>query len=133
MPGVLDPAQAAPFYEMHGRILDTICTACRRRETNANEAPLCPALAATGAPPTDSNSPSGIDTDEVADIPLEELPRCRDCGGLLRPGVVWFGEMPLHLDAIDEVVGEADMCLVVGTSSTVADVQSYIYQRIILM
>lgn len=27
-------------------------------------------------------------------IPEEQLPRCLnyDCGGLLRPGVVWFGE-----------------------------------------
>lgn len=29
-----------------------------------------------------------------SDIPKEELPRCeiKDCGALLRPDVVWFGE-----------------------------------------
>lgn len=31
---------------------------------------------------------------ESADIPEKDLPRCKngDCGGLLRPYVVWFGE-----------------------------------------
>lgn len=29
-----------------------------------------------------------------SDIPTEELPRCKvkDCGALVRPDVVWFGE-----------------------------------------
>ncbi|EKM53789.1 uncharacterized protein PHACADRAFT_260311 [Phanerochaete carnosa HHB-10118-sp] len=120
-----EPSQAVPFYEMHGRILDLICTSCGRRSTNQDEAPLCPALAATGALPTDPNTLSGVDTEEVADIPLEELPRCEDCGGLLRPGVVWFGETPLHMEQIDGVVAQADMCLVVGTSSTVYPAASY--------
>jgi NAD-dependent deacetylase len=47
-------------------------------------------------------------------------PRCLDCGGLARPGVVWFGE------AIDAEVLErsfaaldCDVCLVVGTSGIV--------------
>lgn len=33
-----------------------------------------------------------------SDIPTEELPRCevKDCGALLRPDIVWFGE---QLDA----------------------------------
>lgn len=35
-----------------------------------------------------------IDERSVKDIPVEELPRCKNeqCGGLLRPNVVWFGE-----------------------------------------
>lgn len=104
---------------MHGRVLDTICTACERRAHHSANEPLCPALAAAGALPTDPTSPSGGDTDEVRDIPLAQLPRCAACGGLLRPGVVWFGEQPLHMDEIDEAVAAADLCLVVGTSSTV--------------
>lgn len=33
-----------------------------------------------------------------SDIPIEELPHCeiRDCGALLRPDIIWFGE---QLDA----------------------------------
>ena len=99
---------------MHGRLADTICTLCSHKETNLSEKPLCPALEAAAAPQA-----HGGDEDTVADIPLADLPRCAHCGGLLRPGVVWFGEMPLHLDEIEEAVAKADMCLVVGTSSTV--------------
>lgn len=35
------------------------------------------------------------------------------------PGVVWFEEVPHHLEEIDEIVQEADLAIVVGTSSTV--------------
>lgn len=37
----------------------------------------------------------------------------------LLPGVVWFEEIPYHLEEIDEVVQKADLAIVVGTSSTV--------------
>ena len=54
-------------------------------------------------------------------VPFPEMPpRCPHCGGLLRPGVVWFGEaippeaLSASLDALD-----CDVCLVVGTSSVV--------------
>ena len=50
-----------------------------------------------------------------------ELPRCASCGGLLRPDVVWFGEMIPH-DALlmaDEAAGDCDVFLSVGTSSLV--------------
>ncbi|MGE5275816.1 MAG: SIR2 family NAD-dependent protein deacylase [Acidobacteriota bacterium] len=54
-------------------------------------------------------------------MPFPEMPpRCPHCGGLLRPGVVWFGE------AIDPEVFrrslaalDCDVCLLVGTSSVV--------------
>jgi NAD-dependent deacetylase len=53
--------------------------------------------------------------------PLPELPPCCDCGGMLRPGVVWFGE-PLPRDAWEraqKATREAEVLLVVGTSATV--------------
>jgi NAD-dependent deacetylase len=51
----------------------------------------------------------------------EEVPRCGQCGGLLRPDVVWFGEMldPNHLAAATRAFKAADVALVVGTSSLV--------------
>ena len=54
-------------------------------------------------------------------IPLSDLPRCQrsTCGGLLRPGVVWFGESIPLLDDIEMLLAECDMLLVLGTSSTV--------------
>lgn len=48
------------------------------------------------------------------------LPRC-NCGELLRPDIVWFGEAldSNHIEAAVEVVRSADILLVVGTSSVV--------------
>lgn len=50
-----------------------------------------------------------------------EPPRCRDCGNLVRPGVVWFGEM-LPAGALQAAESAARACqvmLVVGTSGAV--------------
>jgi NAD-dependent deacetylase len=49
------------------------------------------------------------------------LPRCASCGGLLRPDVVWFGEMiPRRaLVEADEAAADCDAFLSVGTSSLV--------------
>jgi len=49
------------------------------------------------------------------------LPRCAACAALLRPGVVWFGEMlPAdQLGAAYAAAGTAQACLVVGTSGAV--------------
>ena len=49
------------------------------------------------------------------------LPRCASCGGLLRPDVVWFGEMIPRRALIeaDEAAEACDAFLSVGTSSLV--------------
>ncbi len=46
---------------------------------------------------------------------------CPDCGrsGALRPHVVWFGEMPMHMDDIDRALREADLFVAIGTSGAV--------------
>lgn len=57
---------------------------------------------------------------EMAALPAERPPRC-GCGGLLRPGVVWFGEVlprDVWIEA-EKAAGEADVMLVVGTSAQV--------------
>lgn len=48
-------------------------------------------------------------------------PRCRRCGGLVRPGIVWFGEtLPAEVfSAGQEAVENADLVLLVGTSGVV--------------
>jgi NAD-dependent deacetylase len=50
-----------------------------------------------------------------------EPPSCADCGNLVRPGVVWFGEnLPLQALADAEAAAErAELMLVVGTSGAV--------------
>ncbi|MBI2413056.1 MAG: NAD-dependent deacylase [Deltaproteobacteria bacterium] len=57
---------------------------------------------------------------ENRDVPIGILPRCA-CGGLLRPGVVWFGEsLPEDImNAAFEAAEKADFMMVVGTSGVV--------------
>ena len=58
---------------------------------------------------------------EDRNTPIDPLPaRCPDCGGLARPGVVWFGESidPRVLHACDAAI-ECDVFLSIGTSSVV--------------
>ena len=53
--------------------------------------------------------------------PLSSLPPICECGALLRPDVVWFGEM-LPEEAVARTVGAiraADLLLVIGTSGVV--------------
>ena len=46
---------------------------------------------------------------------------CRACGeqGLMRPDVVWFGEMPYHMEHIRELLAAADLFISIGTSGNV--------------
>jgi NAD-dependent deacetylase len=52
---------------------------------------------------------------------LGELPRCQECGGLLRPHVVWFGEALDHnlLQRAIEASRNCQVMLVIGTSAIV--------------
>lgn len=54
-------------------------------------------------------------------VPLPKLPPHCGCGGLARPGVVWFGEaLPEGMmKEAEHAVAAADVLLVVGTSSVV--------------
>ncbi|EFE42962.1 hypothetical protein TRV_02327 [Trichophyton verrucosum HKI 0517] len=83
-------------------------------------------------------SPSrGEDLDiSDANVPIpslteDDLPHCPKCStGLLRPGVVWFGEeLPNDtLDSIDKFLNEGpvDLVLVIGTSAQVFPAALYI-------
>jgi NAD-dependent deacetylase len=60
--------------------------------------------------------------EENRDVPLTEIPpRCKSCGGLLRPGVVWFEEnIPLYIiDSCLLSIEYSDVMLIVGTSGMV--------------
>lgn len=58
---------------------------------------------------------------EIVDKAAGEIPTCPSCGGLLRPGVVWFGEAipDAALDASFAAASDCDLFMSVGTSSTV--------------
>lgn len=74
---------------MHGELLSTRCASCDR-------------------------PPFRDDT-----LYLEKLPRCEKCGGALRPDIVWFGEIPMHLDRIGDAVSNCDLFITVGSSGAV--------------
>ncbi|XP_033214689.1 NAD-dependent protein deacylase sirtuin-5, mitochondrial-like [Belonocnema kinseyi] len=111
--GLHQRAGAENVLELHGSLYKTRCTKCKNVEQNES-LPICPALEGKGSP-----DPKALSSD----IPVEDLPRCekQDCGGLLRPHIVWFGEN-LDKDVLRkayEAVETCDACLVIGTSSVV--------------
>lgn len=55
------------------------------------------------------------------EAPLPLLPMCRQCGELLRPHIVWFGESLWEEDLrrCDEALRDCDILLVIGTSGVV--------------
>ncbi|GLB33575.1 putative NAD-dependent lysine demalonylase, desuccinylase and deglutarylase [Lyophyllum shimeji] len=106
------------LLEMHGRLFDVRCTSAKCGHTEFNTtSPICASLAGTEL------AIAAGDADHA--IPVVDLPRCSECGALARPGVVWFEEVPLHLDVIENLVDQADLCLVVGTSSTLYPAAGY--------
>ena len=51
---------------------------------------------------------------------LIDRPACPACGeACLRPDIVWFGEMPYHMDAIYAALRGADLFVSIGTSGAV--------------
>lgn len=54
------------------------------------------------------------------DGPTDTATPCPACGAAaLRPDVVWFGEVPLHMDEIDRALMACDLFVSIGTSGTV--------------
>ena len=50
--------------------------------------------------------------------PASICPHCKAVGEL-RPNIVWFGEMPMHMDEIDAVLERCGLFLSIGTSGEV--------------
>jgi NAD-dependent deacetylase len=62
------------------------------------------------------------------DLTIEDA--CPSCGqtGFLRPHVVWFGELPLHLDDIDRALRNADLFVAIGTSGAVYPAAGFVHE-----
>lgn len=56
--------------------------------------------------------------------------KCACCRktGTLRPHVVWFNEMPLHLEDIYKKLSEADLFIAIGTSGSVYPAADFVYE-----
>jgi NAD-dependent deacetylase len=57
---------------------------------------------------------------------LDEVGRCA-CGGRLRPHIVFFGEIPLEMDRIQEEIQKATLMVVVGTSGSVYPAANFVH------
>ncbi|CAH0702999.1 unnamed protein product [Spodoptera exigua] len=106
-------AGTSELIELHGNLFKTRCNKCKEVLVN-NDSPICEALAGRGAPDLNVRG---------SDIPISALPHCQkpECGGLLRPHIVWFGEN-LEIAVLEKAktaMSTCDVCLVVGTSSVV--------------
>jgi len=56
---------------------------------------------------------------------LDEVGRCA-CGGRMRPHIVFFGEIPLEMDRIQDEIARATLMIVVGTSGSVYPAASFV-------
>lgn len=54
-------------------------------------------------------------------------PRC-DAQGKLRPDIVWFGEMPYHMESIELQLADCDLFIAVGTSGVVYPAAGFVRQ-----
>jgi len=65
-----------------------------------------------------------------SDIDLTPLSVCANCKavGELRPNIVWFGEMPMHMDEIHEVLDRCGLFMSIGTSGEVYPAAGFVLQ-----
>ena len=84
-----EAAGSKNLIHMHGEILKALCACCGSRHP------------------------------WTGDLALEtKCPSCKRPGGM-RPDVVWFGEMPYHMERIAELLARADLFISIGTSGNV--------------
>ncbi len=95
-----EPVPHPRIHELHGSILELRCSA-----------------------PVGTCRWQAVDPRAVDATSEETLPRCPEpgCGALLRPAVVWFGEMlpEAALEAAFDAATRAELCIVAGTSALV--------------
>ena len=123
--GLHERAGSRSMVALHGRIADVVCLDCRlvtsRSRLQARLAAANPGYAdAHAAAPT---RPDGdVDLDDTDDF---AVPGCEDCGGVLKPDVVFFGEnvpavrVEHCYAAVDALTPEGGALLVAGSSLTV--------------
>ncbi len=56
-------------------------------------------------------------------------PVCGEAGGI-RPDIVWFGEMPYHMDQIFEALQSCDLFISIGTSGNVYPAAGFVSEAL---
>jgi NAD-dependent deacetylase len=84
-----EAAGSTSLIHMHGQALQALCAQCQQRHAWRD------------------------------DLSIETA--CPSCNvlGAMRPDVVWFGEMPYHMDRIADVLRNCDLFISIGTSGNV--------------
>lgn len=62
---------------------------------------------------------SGLVFEWQTDLNIDSRCRCCNTAGNLRPHIVWFGEIPLHMTAIEAALARCDLFVAIGTSGNV--------------
>ncbi len=111
-------AGSREVIDLHGRIDQLRCTGCGATSPRADYQqrllalnPAWGTLHAVAAPDGDAD----LDGRDFSDF---RVPDCLDCGELLKPDVVFFGENvpPARVEASMQALAESDALLVVGSS-----------------
>jgi NAD-dependent SIR2 family protein deacetylase len=111
-------AGSIQVIDLHGRLDLVRCMSCNRRESRDDYQDELSRLNADWLDLPAADAPDG-DVDLVAaDFASFIAPPCQDCGGVLKPDVVFFGEsVPRdRVDAAKRHLDEADAMLIVGSS-----------------
>jgi NAD-dependent SIR2 family protein deacetylase len=122
--GLHERAGSRRVVALHGRIADVVCLGCRvitaRWELQERMADANPGYADRHSSAT--TRPDGdVDLDDTSGF---VVPACAECGGILKPDVVFFGEnvpaarVERCYAAVDALAGSGAL-LVVGSSLTV--------------
>jgi len=116
--GLHQAAGSARVVDLHGRI-DTVC--CLGCGTRSPRRTLQEELTTSNPDwlALDARSLADGDADlEGRDFAAFDVPDCTDCGGMLKPDVVFFGEsVPRErVAAVREALAQADAVLVAGSS-----------------
>jgi NAD-dependent SIR2 family protein deacetylase len=123
--GLHEAAGSRRLVALHGRIADVVCLGCRatsgRATLQARLSALNPGFAERHA--AAAVRPDGdVDLDDTAAF---VVPPCTDCGGTLKPDVVFFGEnvpaprVERCYTAVDALADSGGAVLVAGSSLTV--------------
>lgn len=123
--GLHEAAGSRSLCALHGRIADVVCLACRSQTSRAALHHRMTALnPGWGERHADAEvRPDGdVDLDSTADF---VVPGCEDCGGVLKPDVVFFGEnvpkprVERCYAAVEALDPATDALVVLGSSLTV--------------
>jgi NAD-dependent SIR2 family protein deacetylase len=123
--GLHEQARSRRLVALHGRISDVTCLDCSttttRRALQARLAELNPGFAERHADVV-SRPDGDVELDDTSSF---QVPACVDCGGVLKPDVVFFGEnvpaarVERCYAAVDELADRGGALLVAGSSLAV--------------